>query len=192
MENGKWKIKKGKEGEEMGKRWGREAVCCIRFAVHGIRYTDFWYYSKKIKGLTIRYDIIEKIGEGNRGEVYKAKLEDGRIVAIKWAKNYEIDKEWEILKFLNGLTAPKPIFRGKRYFIMEYIDGKPLKDFVGYEEYYNILKDALYNAYLLDEKGIFHGQLGRYYHILKTEKQVKFIDFERGVLVKILEILCKL
>jgi len=64
---------------------------------------------------------------------------------------------------------------------MEYIDGKPLKNFVGYEEYYNILKIALYNAYLLDEKGVFHGQLGRYYHILKTEKQVKFIDFERGV-----------
>ena len=113
--------------------------------------------------------------------MYKAKLEDGRIAAIKWAKNYEIDKEWEILKFLNGLCAPKPIFRGKRYFIMEYIDGKPLKDFAGNEEYYNILKDALYNAYLLDEKGIFHGQLGRYYHILKTDKDVKFIDFERGV-----------
>lgn len=133
------------------------------------------------KGLTIRYDIIEKIGEGNRGEVYKAKLEDGRIAAIKWAKNYEIDKEWEILNFLNGLCAPKPIYRGKRYFIMEYIDGRPLKEYVGSKEYYEVLKNALYNAYLLDEKGVFHGQLGRYYHILNTRTGVKFIDFERGV-----------
>jgi len=133
------------------------------------------------KGIKIRYDIIEKIGEGNRGEVYKAKLEDGRIAAIKWAKNYDIDKEWEILCFLNGLCAPKPIYRGRRYFIMEYVDGRPLKEYVGTDEYYKILKNALYNAYLLDEKGVFHGQLGRYYHILNTTDGVKFIDFERGV-----------
>jgi len=136
-------------------------------------------YAKK--GIKIRYDIIEKIGEGNRGEVYKAKLEDGRIAAIKWAKNYEIDKEWEILSFLNGLCAPKPIYRGKRYFIMEYVEGKPLKEYVGSSEYYEVLKKALHNAYILDEKGVFHGQLGRYYHILNTKDGVKFIDFERGV-----------
>jgi putative serine/threonine protein kinase len=108
-------------------------------------------------------------------------LEDGRIAAIKWAKNYEIEKEWEILEYLNGLCAPKPIYRGKRYFIMEFVDGEPLKNFVGKEEYYDILKESLVNAYKLDEKGVFHGQLGRYYHILKTQNGVKFIDFERGV-----------
>ena len=64
---------------------------------------------------------------------------------------------------------------------MEYVDGKPLKDYVGSGEYYDILKKALYNAYLLDEKGVFHGQLGRYYHIFYTGEYVKFIDFERGV-----------
>jgi len=90
------------------------------------------------KGLTIRYDVIEKIGEGNRGEVYKARLEDGRFVAIKWAKNYEIEKEWAILKYLDGFYAPKPIFRGKRYFIMELIEAKPLKEYINTDEYYNV------------------------------------------------------
>ena len=85
------------------------------------------------------------------------------------------------MKFLDGLSAPKPIFRGKRYFIMEYIEGKPLKEYVGNIEYYEVLKKALYNAYLLDEKGVFHGQLGRYYHIINNGNEVKFIDFERGV-----------
>ena len=85
------------------------------------------------------------------------------------------------MKFLDGLCAPKPIHRGKRYFIMEYIKGKPLKEYVGNIEYYEVLKKALYNAYLLDEKGVFHGQLGRYYHIFYTGEDVKFIDFERGV-----------
>ena len=63
---------------------------------------------------------------------------------------------------------------------MEYIEGKPLKEYVGNIEYYEVLKKALYNAYLLDEKGVFHGQLGRYYHIFYTGEDVKFIDFERG------------
>ena len=126
-----------------------------------------------------RYDIIEKIGEGNKGEVYKAKLENGKIVAIKWAKNYDIDKEWEILKFLNGKIAPKPLFRGSRYFAMEYIDAKPLKEFLNTPTYYLIIKQSLYNAYLLDKLGVNHSQLGRYYHIL-FNKEVRFIDFERA------------
>ena len=137
-----------------------------------------------MKKLAIRYDIIEKIGEGNRGEVYKARLEDGRFVAIKWAKNYEIDKEWEILKFLDGFYAPRPIFRGKRFFIMELINAKPLKEYINTNEYYNVLKKALIAAYHLDLKGVFHGQLGRFYHILYDGKNVKFIDFERGVFSK--------
>jgi len=127
---------------------------------------------------------LEKIGEGNRGEVYKAKLEDGTIAAIKWAKNYEIDKEWKILTYLNGCYAPKPIYRGKRYFIMEYVDGKALKFYENTQTYYEILKKALIGAFELDKKGIFHSQLGRYYHILNTGSEIKFIDFERGVFTK--------
>jgi putative serine/threonine protein kinase len=113
--------------------------------------------------------------------VYKARLEDGSVAAVKWAKNYEIDKEWEILRYLNGFVAPKPIYRGKRYFIMEYIDGRPLKEFINTSEYYKVLSMALINAYKLDLKGVFHGQLGRYYHILFSGGNVRFIDFERGV-----------
>ena len=111
-------------------------------------------------------------------------MEDGRLVAIKWAKNYEIDKEWEILKFLDGFFAPKPIFRGKRYFIMELIEAKPLKEYINTDEYYNVLKKSLIASYHLDLEGIFHGQLGRYYHILYNGEDVKFIDFERGIFTK--------
>jgi len=132
----------------------------------------------------VRYDVICKIGEGNRGEVYKAKLEDGRVVAIKWAKSYEIDKEWKILNYLNGKYAPKPIFRGNRYLVMELIVGKPLKELIGDIKYYELLKDAFCGAYYFDKVGIFHKQLGRYYHIFRTENGVKFIDFERAVFSK--------
>ena len=129
--------------------------------------------------MKLRYDVIEKIGEGNRGEVYKVKLENGKIAALKWAKNYEVDKEWEILNYLDGFYAPKPFFRGNRYIVMEFIDGKPLKEFIGSIEFYEVLKKALIGAFELDKKGIFHKQLGRYYHILYNKKVI-FIDFERA------------
>jgi len=128
----------------------------------------------------MRYDVIEKIGEGNRGEVYKVRLENGKVAALKWAKNYEIEKEWEILNYLNGFYAPKPVFRGKRFFIMEYINGVALKNLLNSMQYYKAIKQALIGAFYLDEKGVFHKQLGRYYHILFNE-EVKFIDFERAV-----------
>ncbi|WP_457562553.1 RIO1 family regulatory kinase/ATPase domain-containing protein [Caminibacter pacificus] len=129
----------------------------------------------------MRYDVIEKIGEGNRGEVYKVRLENGELAALKWSKSYEIDKEWEILNYLKGTFAPKPIFRGKKYLVMELIEGKPLKEFIGKKEYYVTIKEALKGAYELDRLGVFHKQLGRYYHIIKTEDSVKFLDFERAV-----------
>jgi len=130
----------------------------------------------------MRYDVIEKIGEGNRGEVYKIRLENGKIAALKWSKNYNIDKEWEILNYLNGKIAPKPYFRGKRFFVFEYIEGKPLKNFINTPKYYEILKDALIKAYELDNLKIFHKQLGRYYHIIYTKDGIRFLDFERAVI----------
>ena len=132
----------------------------------------------------MKFEIIEKIGEGNRGEVYKIKLKMGEIAALKYAKNYEIGKEWQILKFLNGFYAPKPIYKNKKFFIMEYIEGKSLKELQNTPEYYDALKYALKAAFYLDEKKIFHKQLGRYYHIIFNGKNVKFIDFERSVISK--------
>jgi putative serine/threonine protein kinase len=129
------------------------------------------------------YRVVKKIGEGNRGEVYLVELEGGGRGVIKWAKNYDIDKEWEILNYLNGRWAPKPIYRGRRYFIMELVEGKPLGELIGTPLYYRALYRGLEAGYHLDRLGVFHKQLGRFYHIIYNPlvDQVKFIDFERGV-----------
>ena len=129
------------------------------------------------------FEIIKKLGEGKRGEVYKVKLSGNKFAAVKFSKNYDNQKEWEILKYLNGFCAPKPIFRTKNYIIMEFIEGKPLKDFENTPLFYDILKLSLKAAFYLDEKGIFHKQLGRYYHILFSKK-ITFIDFERSIFTK--------
>jgi putative serine/threonine protein kinase len=129
----------------------------------------------------LRYDVVCKLGEGNRGEVYKIRLENGKFAALKFSKNYDIQKEWDILKYLNGRHAPKPLFKSKKYLVMELIEGETLKDAVNTKKYYLILKEALKAAYRLDELGVFHKQLGRYYHIFWNENGIKFIDFERAV-----------
>jgi putative serine/threonine protein kinase len=132
----------------------------------------------------MNYEIIEKIGEGNRGEVFKVKLDNGKIAALKWLKSDLAVKEYEILKYLNSHYAPEPIFLGKHYFIMEYIKGSPLKDLINTKEYYETLIESLVGAYELDKKNIYHTQLGRYYHIIKRKKDIKFLDFERAKLTK--------
>jgi putative serine/threonine protein kinase len=132
----------------------------------------------------MNYEIIEKIGEGNRGEVFKIKLENGETAALKWLKSDLAKKEYEFLKLLNGFYAPKPLFLGKHYFIMELVVGKPLKELINTKEYYETLIESLIGAYELDKKNIYHTQLGRYYHIIKRKKDIKFLDFERAKLTK--------
>ncbi|GAX87410.1 putative serine/threonine protein kinase [Lebetimonas natsushimae] len=132
----------------------------------------------------MNYEIIEKIGEGNKGEVFKVKLDNGKIAALKWLKTDLAKKEYEFLKILNGFYAPKPFFIGKHYFIMELIEGRPLKELIGTKEYYETLKEALIGAYELDLKKIYHTQLGRFYHVISTKKGIKFLDFERAKLTE--------
>jgi putative serine/threonine protein kinase len=121
------------------------------------------------------------IGKGHRGEVFKGVLPDGREVAVKFAKPYSVEKEWEILTHLNGEVAPLPILKGKNFFAMELLEGPNLYQLFGTADYYPTLAQAFETAYKLDQKGVTHKELGRFKHIIKTAEGVKFIDFERGV-----------
>ena len=129
----------------------------------------------------MEFKILEKIGEGHRGEVYKVELETGEIAAVKWSKNFPLEKEWEILVHLNGRVAPKPLFKGERFIVMEYIPGPSLWDLIGTPNYYRLLAGGVWSGHRLDQLGVAHKQLGRYRHLLWDSRgQVRIIDFERG------------
>ncbi|MEO1941908.1 MAG: hypothetical protein ABGW77_03345 [Campylobacterales bacterium] len=133
----------------------------------------------------MEFKVLEKIGEGHRGEVYKVELESGEIAAVKWSKNFPLEKEWKILTHLNGRVAPKPLFKGEKFIVMEYILGPSLWDLIGTPDYYRLLARGVWSSYQLDLLGIAHKQLGRYRHLLwDSNRQVRIIDFERGCFSK--------
>jgi serine/threonine protein kinase len=91
-----------------------------------------------------KYQIIEQLGEGNYGRVYKAKnKQDKNFYAIKEIKlnkeDYisllEIKKEAEILNEINDQYIVKyyDSFRDNNCFkiVMEYCDNSDLSKFIG-------------------------------------------------------------
>jgi eukaryotic-like serine/threonine-protein kinase len=98
-------------------------------------------------GTTIdgRYDVVRRIGGGTFGDVFKAcdRYED-RIVAIKaqqsrtlesttWFRSLggRLSADLENMRQLQGIHGVPTVYcegehEGRRYFVMDYIDGEPL------------------------------------------------------------------
>ncbi|WP_297281560.1 Stk1 family PASTA domain-containing Ser/Thr kinase [uncultured Anaerococcus sp.] len=108
-----------------------------------------------------RYEIIEQIGVGGMAKVYKAKDKLlGRFVAIKILKEqYAEDKEFlkkfnneaqsaarlSHINIVNVFDIGQDLYKGQRiyYIVMEYVEGKTLKDFI-------IDEDKLSNHDIID------------------------------------------
>lgn len=78
-------------------------------------------------------------------------------------------------------VAPIPFFKGKDFIVMEFLEGKSLFQLQNSPIYYSVVAESLITAYILDQLGVTHRELGRFKHIIKTDNGVRFIDFERGV-----------
>ena len=74
--------------------------------------------------------------------------------------------------------APRVYESGEEYIVMEYLQGVSLKEMAHNKD---VLKEALKVCYLLDRLGIYHRELGRYYHFVFTKDGVRVLDFERAV-----------
>jgi len=127
---------------------------------------------------------LQKIFEGNRGEIYLIDYY-GRPAVLKKlrpGKRNTLTNEAKILRYLEPLKiAPKLYEAGEAYLIMEYIEGKSLKEALQ-QSRKSALLAALEAAYILDRAGVYHRQLGRYYHFILTPQRMRVVDFERATM----------
>ncbi len=147
----------------------------------------------------LHYKIIEKLGEGGMGVVYKAedtKLE--RTVAIKFlpkqiTANADVRKRFEIeAKAAAALNHPNiaTIYAieeadDEMFIVMEYIEGCDLREIVkAYPEAPGAISDALsYAAQIAEglhaahEKGVVHRDIKSANVMLTKKGQIKITDF---------------
>jgi serine/threonine protein kinase/Tfp pilus assembly protein PilF len=148
-------------------------------------------------GQTIsHYKILEKLGEGGMGVVYKARdTKLDRTVALKFVSPQSLKTEEEKTRFIQEAKAAAAInhpnvttiheideVSGDTFISMEYIEGKSLKDKIDsgpltIEEALKIaiqISEGLQEAH---EKGIVHRDI-KSANIMITDKgQVKIMDF---------------
>ncbi len=127
------------------------------------------------------YEILEPIGAGGMGEVYKARDPRlNRIVAIKRLKGQHaarFEQEAHAIAALNHPNICQIHDIGPGYLVMEYVEGKPLSGPLRVE---HALKLAVQIASAMEEahsKGILHRDL-KPANILVTGKgAAKVLDF---------------
>ncbi len=137
-------------------------------------------------GKTIsHYEVLEKLGEGGMGVVYKARdTRLGRSVAIK-VVNAEFTQRFEReARAISALNHPHICtlhdvgeHEGAPYLVMEYVEGKPLK---GPLPAGDALRYAIQTAQALaaaHKAGIVHRDLKPDNILLTGEGSVKVLDF---------------
>jgi serine/threonine protein kinase len=132
-------------------------------------------------GQTIgHFEILDKLGEGGMGEVYKARdTRLDRTVAIKISKqefSQRFEREARTIASLNHTHICQLYDVGPNYLVMELIEGQPLKGHLALDKalaYGSQILDALDAAH---EKGIVHRDL-KPANILVTKQGIKLLDF---------------
>jgi len=125
---------------------------------------------------------LQKIFEGNRGEIYLIDYfgKEAVLKRLRPGKPDTLQKEAKILRYLEPLgIAPKVYESGYGYIVMEYLRGQSFKSFLQ-KSRKRALKEGLKLCYTLDQAGVAHRELGRYYHFIATPKGLRVIDFERA------------
>ena len=142
------------------------------------------------------YQMLQKLGKGSMGVVYKAKqLSVDRVVAIKillepLAQNKEFIKRFEReamiaakLSHNNVVNAiDAGVIDGHYYFVMEYVEGPTIKDFLDKNKTFDE-KDALRITLAIAEalkhaaqRGLIHRDIKPENVILTKEGEVKLAD----------------
>jgi serine/threonine protein kinase len=154
-------------------------------------------------GQTIsHYKIVEKLGEGGMGIVYKAQdLKLDRLVALKFLPQHLTANEIEKARFLQEAKAASALnhpnvctiygieeYEGQQFIEMEYVDGKTLREMIlGRGEVTSPLLrmgDAISYAIQIGEalqeahqKGIIHRDIKTDNIMVNSKNQIKVMDF---------------
>jgi serine/threonine protein kinase/tetratricopeptide (TPR) repeat protein len=146
-------------------------------------------------GQTIsHYKILEKLGEGGMGVVYKAqdtKLD--RLVAMKFLPHHLSANEAEKARFLQEAKAASALNHpnvctiydikeenSQQFIVMEFVDGATLKHKVPIQKIQDALTYALQIGEALHEahgKGIVHRDIKCENIMVNSKNQIKVMDF---------------
>ena len=151
-------------------------------------------------GQTIsHYRILEKLGEGGMGIVYKAqdtKLD--RVVALKFLPRHLASNETEQSRFLQEAKAAAALNHpnvcsvidiqetdDQHFIVMEYVDGRTLHDLIeGNRDTLLRVDDARAHAIQIGEalqeahsKGIVHRDIKSENIMVNSKNQIKVMDF---------------
>ncbi len=146
-------------------------------------------------GQTISYyRILEKLGEGGMGVVYKAhdtKLD--RLVALKFLPHGMLVSEEDKARFLQEARAASAVMHpnvcvihdiaeheGQQFIVMEYVEGKTMRERVPIQKVQDAINYAIQIGEALEEahsKGVVHRDVKTDNIMVTSKNQVKVMDF---------------
>jgi predicted Ser/Thr protein kinase len=146
-------------------------------------------------GQTISYyRILEKIGEGGMGIVYKAQdTRLDRLVALKFLPHHLSANEAEKARFLQEAKAASSLnhpnvctiygigeHEGEQFIEMEFVEGVTLRQKIPVEKMSTLIAYAVQTADALQEahaKGIVHRDIKSDNIMINEKNQIKVMDF---------------
>ncbi len=141
------------------------------------------------------YDIIEEIGQGSFGSIYKARQKSlGRVVAFKILSSHRTQKQSEILRFRREAEAMAVLthdniisvydytyYNNNYYIIMEFIDGinfnNALQNSIPGDLSLLIIEKVISGLKIAHSQKIIHRDIKPSNILLGKQGQVKLADF---------------
>src|SRR6202035_4710159 len=127
------------------------------------------------------YEILNPIGAGGMGEVYKARdTRLDRIVAIKLSKEQFSERFEREARTVAALNHPNICILhdvGPNYLVMEYVEGEPLKSVPSVDRVMQYALQIADGVAVAHAKGIVHRDLKPGNILVTPDGRVKILDF---------------
>jgi serine/threonine protein kinase/Tfp pilus assembly protein PilF len=147
-----------------------------------------------VPSIISHYKILEKLGEGGMGVVYKAQdLKLDRFVALKFLPHHLTPHDAEKARFLQEARAASALNHpnactifdineenDQQFIVMEYVDGTTLKQRLPIQKLQDALTYTLQIGEALQEahsKGIVHRDIKTDNIMVNSRNQIKVLDF---------------